>query len=395
MLERATIIDTANHWSKGTMAAYKSKANVLRAFESDFHFCVLPRPTLAHPPDGCSRPLMWAQQRYSLYPARWRRHQDGPNSTIKFGTVRALHSAAAFQNTLNWIQSHPDHVTVGYKNQPTMVAHCNPTDEMGYTYFTDGMRRRIGDKTHPSAVLLDQHITWMDAHFKAVYLAATDLDVQLETCRAAIANLLAWLAWLRAVETFSVRWGRISIVRPVDGPQEGLPGGMGIIKVDLQAQTKSSQTRTADMVIAYTTASDKSLGWWLEELRELIPLPMLLPDNYALCHADGSPWTSHYFRHKHVYPLLSLQRSLGDAYLVKFDESVGKGLIPNFWSFNMYRRGARGQVSCQRPSNLRKATYAEVIEHGRWKVNRSSLDMPTAYLEWSNADRVTITYFCM
>ena len=165
---------------------------------------------------------------------------------------------------------------------------------MGYTYFTDGMRRRIGDKTNPSAVLLDQHIAWMNTHFKFVYLASTDTYVQLETCRAAITNLLAWLAWLHAAETFLVRWGRVSIIRPDNGPHEGLPVGTGIIKVDLQAQTKSSQTRTVDMIIAYTTASNKSLGrWWLEELRELLPLPMFLPDSYIICHADGSPWTSH------------------------------------------------------------------------------------------------------
>jgi hypothetical protein len=52
----------------------------------------------------------------------------------------------------------------------------------------------------------------------------------------------------------------------------------------------------------------------------------------------------------------------------------------------MYRRGGRNQVSRKRASNLRAATPAEVVEHGRWRVSRSTLDMPTAYLEWSVAD---------
>jgi hypothetical protein len=38
ILERATIIDIYNHWSHGTLKAYKSKLNVLLAFENDFTF---------------------------------------------------------------------------------------------------------------------------------------------------------------------------------------------------------------------------------------------------------------------------------------------------------------------------------------------------------------------
>jgi hypothetical protein len=274
MLERATIVDTANHWSHGTMKAYQSKARVLHQFEADFRITVLPPPQMAHPPDGVARLLMWAQQRYSLYPARWRRHQSEAPSTVKFGTVRGLRSAAAFQNTINWMQSRLDNVTVGLKNQPLMVPRCNPTDEMSFTYFTDGMRRRLGDKSNPSDVLLDQHITWIDNHLREVFRSTDDEDV--------ITNLLAWLAWLRAVETFTVRWGGLQLVRPVNGPEEGLPVGLGVIKLDLQKQTKSSQERTVDMIIAYTTASDKSLGWWFEELQVLTPYPARGPDCFIV-----------------------------------------------------------------------------------------------------------------
>jgi hypothetical protein len=96
-----------------------------------------------------------------------------------------------------------------------------------------------------------------------------------------------------------------------------------------------------------------------------------------------------------VYPLLAVQRTLGDAYLAKFDETMGKGLIENYWSFNMYRRGGRNHVSRKCASNRRAATPAEVVEHGRWRISRSTLDMPTSYLKWSVADRSAITYFCM
>jgi hypothetical protein len=149
MLERATIVDTPNNWSYGTMKAYRSKARVLNDFETDFGVTLLPPPRMTHPPDGVAWLLMWAQQRYTMYPACWRRHQEDAASTVKFGTVRGLSSAAAFrglrsadafQNTINWMQSQPDQVTVGHKNQPLMVLCCDPTDEMLFLYFTDGMQ---------------------------------------------------------------------------------------------------------------------------------------------------------------------------------------------------------------------------------------------------------------
>jgi hypothetical protein len=396
MIKRATIVDTFNHWSDGTLKAYRSKFNVIKDFEDDFRIPTLPHPHLAHPPVGDARPLMWAQERYSCYPAQWKRTAQVPRSTIKWGTIRGLRSAAALQSTFNLLQSCPSRVTYGFRDKPTVVTACNhPTDELGYTVFSDGMKRRIGDKSFPSAVLLDQHVQWMDTHFRKVVATTTDSDVRLDSCRAAIVNLIAWLAWLRALETFMLKWRGVHVVPPAAGPSEGLPLGLGVVKCDLQDQTKSSQTHMVDVCIAYATLSGKSLGWWIELYRSLLPTPSLAPSAYLISHADGTPWTSHFFRYTYVYPLLALQSSMGDQYLMKFDESPGRGLVENLWSFNMYRLGGRGQVSRKRPSNARKATTAEVVEHGRWRVSRSTLDMPTAYLEWSVADRVPITYFCM
>jgi hypothetical protein len=182
---------------------------------------------------------------------------------------------------------------------------------------------------------------------------------------------------------------------PNDGPREGIPVGMGVIQLDLLAQTKSSQARVVDMVIAYETNSGKNLGWWLQALSDLLPEYQRGPSDYILCHPDGSPWTSHFFRYTFVYPLLALQRTLGDAYLAKFDESPGKGLQENYWSFNMYRHGGQNHVSRKRPTNNRVAFPAEVVEHGRWRVSCGTLDMPTAYLEWYVVDRSALTFFCM
>jgi hypothetical protein len=194
MLERATIVDVYNHWTHGTMKAYKSKLNVISDFERDFKVPVLPRPQIARPPASESRPLIWTQERYSLYQARWKRTVGSTENTVKWGTIRALRSAAALQSTFNLLQSIPERLIFGFRDKPTVVSACNPTDDLGYTVFSDGMKRRIGDKSFPSAVLLDQHISWMNHHFRNVYNSATDLKVRLETCRAAITNFAAWLA---------------------------------------------------------------------------------------------------------------------------------------------------------------------------------------------------------
>jgi hypothetical protein len=127
---------------------------------------------------GDSRRLMWAQERYSLYPSRWKRSASAPDSTIKWGTIQRIHSAAALQSTFNLLQSCPDRLTYGFCDKPTIVLACNLTDELGYTIFTDGTKRRIGDKSFPSAVLLDQHIQWMDSHFRQVATTPDSIDVR-------------------------------------------------------------------------------------------------------------------------------------------------------------------------------------------------------------------------
>jgi hypothetical protein len=104
--------------------------------------------------------------------------------------------------------------------------------------------------------------------------------------------------------------------------------GMGVVQLNLPIQTKSSQSRTADVVIAYETASVKNLGWWLDTLWALLPYRQRVPNVYIVCHATGTPWTSHFYSYNYVYPLLALQRTLGDPYLTKSDEPPGKASRP-------------------------------------------------------------------
>lgn len=394
MLERARLIDTMNHWAKGSLQAYQTKFRIIQNFASTFQVPILKPTTLLAPPRGAAIKLMWAQERYSLYPSEWRKKNSNLADTIKFGTIRGLRSAAAHFWIWDLLHTNPDKLTLGFRDRPMVVHGCSPTDEVAYTYFTDGLKRRLGDNPKPSTVLLLDHMIWIDAYFESIFEPATNGQVCINICRAATTHLLALLGWLRAKETFGVRWADIEIWTPQQGPALGLPAGVGAILCKLLPQTKSSQTSTADVVLAYTTALGLSLGKWLHRLQQILPQQQLVPEAYVISHANGLPWTSHYYRHTYFYPALYILRALGDPYLARYDDSPGKELTKAIWSFNTYRRTGRSIVSKRRARTLRAATAPETVEHGRWRVSRSTLDMPTAYLEWSYEDRICITLFC-
>jgi hypothetical protein len=230
--------------------------------------------------------------------------------------------------------AHPERLTLGFKDCPVMVEGCSPTDEVAYTFFTDGMKRRIGDNPQPSATLLLHHILWINAYFERLYRSADDNNIRIDICRAALTHLFSFVGWLRAVETFSIQWQDLTIVDPPLGPTMGLPLNVGVILVKLLPQTKSSQAATADVVLAYQTASGLSLGNWLHQLAALLPAHESGPDSFVLSFRDGRAWTSHHYRYKYMYPVLSLMRSLGDAYLSKYDKTPGRELIQAFHGFN-------------------------------------------------------------
>ncbi len=261
--------------------------------------------------------------------------------------------------------------------------------------FTDGMKRRIGDNPQPSATLLLRHILWMNEYFEKIYRLSDDDNTRIDICRAALTHLLSFIGWLRAVETFGIRWQDLTIIDPPLGPTMGLPINVGVILLKLLAQTKSSQTASADVVLAYKTASGLPLGDWFHMLVALLPARETSPESFVLSFRDGRAWSSHHYRYTYMYPLLSLMRSLGDAYLSKYDETPGRELIKAFHGFNTMRRTGRTVASKKRATTLCAATPAETVEHGRWRLSRSSLDMPLAYLEWPIADRICISQCCL
>jgi hypothetical protein len=150
-----------------------------------------------------------------------------------------------------------------------------------------------------------------------------------------------------------------------------------------------------DVVIAFMTASGLSLGLWLDRLRAELTPAELDPEAFILQRPSGAAWTSHYYRHKFLYPALYACGAAGDPFLRTMDDSPGNSIPERIWSFNTQRRSGRSEASRKRPGTLRAATNAEVVEHGRWRISRNTLDMPLAYLEWTIEDRSCITACCM
>jgi hypothetical protein len=178
---------------------------------------------------------------------------------------------------------------------------------------------------------------------------------------------------------------------PDEGPMVGLPIGVCVLLLRLLEQTKSSQDKRVDVILAFKTASGINLGRWYLRLWRLLPPSERQSDSFILAQRDGRAWTSHYYRHTHFYPLLYVLQSTGDPY---FSPYTFEELKRAYHSFHTYKRTGRSVASRARPLTIRAATTAETIEHGRWRVSRTSLDMPLAYLDWSIEDRICVSQFC-
>jgi hypothetical protein len=100
--------------------------------------------------------------------------------------------------------------------------------------------------------------------------------------------------------------------------------------------------------MAYATASGLELGTWLEQLRAESTPDLLLPDAFVIASDTGSPWTSHHYRHRYLYPALTACRATGDAFLRTIDDTPGNTIPYRFWSFNTQRRSGRSEVSKKR-----------------------------------------------
>jgi hypothetical protein len=383
----------ANNWSHGTYKRYQGYLRYIRKFEANHGVTILEPPTITAPPLDPSIPIMWCQEAYALRPGR---NKTATKDPVAWGTVRGLRSAA--NQYYSWLYQSTDPKTSVLDDQQRVLRTTGqvPNATLGHSLLTQGMCARRGDAPVPSVELHVQQIAWMDTYLDQLFGVSHTPEPKRLYARAGLALTGAWLSWLRSGELFGMDWDGNTVIEPEDGPQHGLPSGVGAILWKLLEQTKSNRTSRADVPMAYTTGSGFSLGKWMHRLREALGVGTF-PDTATpiFCHENGTRWTSQYFRSTFLIPMLDMQRRLGDPYLQAYDGSPGNSLADKFYSIHSIRSGGRTHVSRKRPGCSRKAAPEEINDHGRWREKLSGMTMSRRYLRSPLLDRLALTLFCM
>lgn len=233
----------------------------------------------------------------------------------------------------------------------------------------------------------------LDVFLNQQYRLATTPDLRRLYSRVGLANLQFFLGWLRPSELFDSRWNRYEVTEPAEGKRHDLPDGIGVVRLVMGPETKSDRTFSPDIIMAYTTVSGFQLGRWFHRLRNAVDPNLNYKQDYRheFFHEHGTPWDSSYYRKTFLYPSLLQQAEAGDVYLRPHQASLPE----KFWSLNCYRRGARSYVSHPRRRGYASASKAQIYEHGRWRLKRSSEDIDKVYQQWPISERLKITLYSM
>ena len=360
-LERMRIIDIAHYWSKNTHKRYQGFLRAADHFQARYPGV----PLLDHSPPplrphfGPDIPLQWMEEEYTLRP--------GKEGNITYSTVRGLRSAVAFHEGLRHLNAGD---SLYFDRSHRLLSHSGRyTDGASSTLFARGLSTRLGTESRPSHALLERHILWMDNYFLDRFRQATSPADRVHWSTAGLANVTFWLGWLRSRECFDLRWVDIKVTTPADGPSVDLPPGIGAVFLRLANETKSSRSRRADVVVAYTSKSGLSFGRWHRRAAQAHRVVNSDADHrFIFSDADGTRWTSRSYRERFLYPCLLAQQAAGDAQLRAFDgRTKGNDIPSKYWSMNSYRRGGRSHVTKLLRGIRRQATLDQVYEHGRWR----------------------------
>jgi hypothetical protein len=393
MLERMRMIDCLSSWAKDTLKKYGTHLRYLQRFGSHFGVRPLQPSVLLAPPTSPAISLQWAELYYSL---RTKKGKDGESHRIGFNTLRQIKSAASLYYVLDMQSAFPRQVLRDRQGRGLIHEYVSPCSEMNMTFAAKGMSRRLGTATEKSWAISHVHVAYIDQCLEKAFHRTTDPDSQHEIVVAALANLLAYLGWLRGGEIFEGQQDDLVLTLPRDGPSRGLPPGVGAVEYTLLPETKSDPTLVADVVIAFTTMTGLSPGKWAILLRSF---ESAIPGK--LFSTKTTPvWTSRHFRRQFAIPLLEQMRLKGEPTLRSFSNQAGKRLQDKIYSMHTWRRAGRSVVSRlprhdePNPPGRRKASVDEVYEHGRWAQSVGSEDMPQRYNQWELADRLVITLSC-
>ena len=390
-LERMRLLDMAHSWAEGTLAGYQSQFRKMVSFESAHPgLTVLPRRHLEHPPRGKEVTLAWTELNTSveILPARgtWGRR------TPVYDSIRKVRSAASFYQSWDFMTAFPSGNY--FDNKRHVIGPCRATDSAAYSLYSRGLAARIGSNPRPATALLGRHVMGLDRWMYANYAAATTSQDRRQWALAGLANSLLWLGWLRGGEAFRLQQKDFKAIYPSQGSTYDLPRGVGAILLQM-GETKTDRSSATEIAIAYKCLSGLSAGEWAHRLYQLEPWDES-SGRPLFCHSNGTPWSSHFYRHTFLYPGLELLRAQGDSFLSFYDGStLARTLAYAFWSLHCYRRGARTHSQRSQPDRRhKKASKIQIYEHGRWNLKRGSEDIDVLYREWTLYDKLRITLFC-
>jgi hypothetical protein len=179
LLERLRIIDTASWWAKRTVTKYKPSLDFLSRFGSRYSIHMLVATIIRRPSRSESISLIWAQLLYSL-----RVNNDGER--IKFGSIRALHSAASVFYSLDQQAMFPGRLRRD-KKRNELCASVAPHDAVLATFATKGIARRLGSQSQSSWALSYVHLKYINSELRSAYGLASDPTTRHELACAGFA----------------------------------------------------------------------------------------------------------------------------------------------------------------------------------------------------------------
>jgi hypothetical protein len=169
---------------------------------------------------------MWLQESYSLRPGK---RTDAKPTIVSFETLCQFCLAAAQYMALDALVSHPNRTCYDQKNLRVLYNVCQPTDGLSFSFFADGMSARIGQDTHQYVALLNRHVRFLVSDLDEKYLNTCTPSLRHSLAIAGLVSLIFWLAWLRSLESFGLRWMDVGVVEPADGPTLDLNRGCGAV----------------------------------------------------------------------------------------------------------------------------------------------------------------------
>jgi hypothetical protein len=290
----------------------------------------------------------------------------------------------------------PSHMYRDRDNNVIGASHLSPTDSVIATLGNNGTRRRLGTESRPPVSLRYIHVDFNQDFRRRQYDGCGDDWLsKYEYAAATFAETCALGGWLKEADTFSLDDEDMEIITPANGGLHNFPIGVGAVLLTLGPETKGQSSKRVDVPLSDTFASGISPHYLYLKLMECKEKLGWIGGT-LFHHSNGQRCTSSYFKSTYMYTLLHIERNRGDPIIVPYNGAPGSSIEAKFYSFGMYRRGGRSQVTMRRTGCVRAVSKAEIAEHGRWRTqNRGYESMSEHYNESTLEDRIYITLLCM